>query len=318
MTENLSGIEITSILEHFLYSSLQPISQHSYIIKRMLADILSQTYKDNRRKISILNKNKLIDNIYTSIVCLDSTIHWNKLKKCNIERSILIKIVTFFNRISQKYLDYEIKAINGDVNCYNKMTKLEKYFGSDRRVLSGIIRISISNTDLYFKFKQLIVEKYIKLAYNESQKSAKMSSSLSIDSEELFKNLLLALDKAIDKYSCEKGALSSYIQWWFKDAKINSEFSHEYGQAMRFSENTRRDITNKKDKGKYFQQTFTSNLDDHEIIAEEDSAEDTLISNRNNAHLINLINSINGFNISKLYLGIVPPQFTDKQKSLIN
>ena len=316
--DNLSGSQITTLLERFIFAALKPLCYNTTIIRRIFADILVQTYNDNRRKISVLDKQVLIDLIYSSVVVIDNKQSWTSLKKSSIERLILIRILDLFLNLTKDYLYYEQCFLHKKSNFYEeKMKNIENLLGADRKRLSAIVRNTQCNTDFYYKFKQMVVEKYIKLAYAESCKTKKLSNNINIDSEELFKNLILAIDRAIDKYSPERGALSSYVQWWFKDAKINSEFGHEYGQTMQVSGGTRRSIADKHSKGLFHLNTFTQNIQDHLDIESDDNTEQDLMNRQQENSLLIMINKLKNCNLAKLFLEvpyILSP--TDKQKLL--
>ena len=53
------------------------------------------------------------------------------------------------------------------------------------------------------------------------------------DFEDVYQNFLTAITKAVDKYDCSKGALTSYINYWVLNAQTcsNTDHGHEYGIA---------------------------------------------------------------------------------------
>ena len=80
-----------------------------------------------------------------------------------------------------------------------------------------------------YAFRNMIVEKYIRLARVEANK-AHAGTGLQVSKDDLTRDLILSIFKAINKYDPQKGTLTSYIKWWFMDAKTNQSH-HEEGVA---------------------------------------------------------------------------------------
>jgi hypothetical protein len=109
------------------------------------------------------------------------------------------------------------------------------------------------------KFRNDNINKFIRLAYIKA-KAAKKNSDIYVDSEELMMNYILAINRAIDKCDLTKGALASYVEQWFLNAKTNAEFGHEYGISYALP-SAQRSKNTKLNKW-HLQSNFAPSIDD--------------------------------------------------------
>lgn len=287
LKENLPSIQLSTILDNLLYNSLYPILFKTNNINLFISDLLSQLYDDHRRKFSGIGNKKKVDNLLSIFLLTDNiNLKIKILKKLGLDRSILTQCIDYFLNTSDN------ETLKDFCNVYYKE---------------------------YLNFKSMIVEKYIRLAYLEASKSVK-GCGLSIDQEELFKNLLLAVCKAIDKYNPDKGALTSYIQWWFKDAKTNPEFQHTYNQSYSVSATGRKKIVSNFEAGSS-ETNISQRIEDVEenLLVDNNNAEIQLEANSSYAYLVSVINKIPRKNMWLFsLLNDVPIKLRNKEVDLFN
>ena len=181
------------------------------------------------------------------------------------------------------------------------MYAIEVFIGVDREILSPILKHIREMLKFYLKFKNMIIQKYLKLAYKHTVNSI-YTTGLLLDKDDLFKELILSITKSIDKYNPKKGALTTYIQWWFRNAKINPEFGHEYGQTYSVSVTTRRKIKQEN------LTTFYKSLEDlsrnEEVSETLSNIENYFIGKFDKDFILQLINQVPDASIARLILDI--------------
>jgi hypothetical protein len=202
-----------------------------------MCELLPLVYQNNRRKYSNHDHSTFADMLFSFMMTKDLSIKAKILKACHIEKTILFSMLDDFYVRTAEYTDtYNKLFFEQDPEELSKLrVKLQQIEQSVSMFKHGNLYSVLQNSRHCYKlaqdFKGMIIEKYIRLSYNESAKAIR-HTSLKIDQEDLFKNLLLSVSKAIDKYDPEKGALTTYVRWWFMDGINQSTNNHEYGTAF--------------------------------------------------------------------------------------
>lgn len=293
---NLTGAQITEVLNTLLYSALQPIFLSTNLGRICCAEVLTKAHDDHRRKFSILNKNEFIDILFNCMLHKPKD-SWEYFKSLKLERSVSFKILLLFLDILKDYENKELEY------CINRVSlhDYEKQLGCSYKLLGCILNNAKFYLEQYLSFKNLLMQKYYLLAYKEACKKIK-SSTTYIDKNDLWKTLIIAMSSAIDKYNEERGALTSFINWSFKGYMSNPENGYEYGQAYTIpyyhklklaKNNVPVDVT-----------TFAYSLDEGIETNVEEEKDYTNLINVSNEKLIDIINSVPGTELACLVLGI--------------
>jgi hypothetical protein len=256
---------------------------------------------DHRRKLSAVNKEHLGLLIYQIMVEDDKDRKWELLQKTRLERTIWFYVLKEFHERIKTYLELENTYINGLMSgkseiklaVINKqMYDIERQFGSKRSKLGPAIRWSQEYFDLYIEFKNSVIKKYVRLAYQETSKIVRYSKVL-LDRKSVFDNLLLSVSKAIDKFDSSKGTLTGYIQFWFMDAKSNSRFTHEDGRAYDVSTNKRRQISDDYSKGISADTNLSYSIEKYMHLRDDkESIEEEMVNHAHEKNFIKIINQV--------------------------
>ena len=236
--QNLTGGQIVEILNNFLYGALSNIFIYSNWGKKCCANVLSLIDCNKRRKLSG-DRQELLDGLYNTVMSSNKNC-FDYYKSCKIERAISFKILC-------KFLD-DLKGldISESENSLN-IRQLQKYNLSEK--YAGITYIKAQNYQkLYLKFKDMVMQKYYLLAYKNTINKYNSANVFSVDIDDLFKTLVIAISVGIDKYREDKGSLSSFIQWQFKHFMINPSFDYEYGQSYSINKALKIDISKENKK----------------------------------------------------------------------
>lgn len=268
LQENLSSVQIERTLDDLIFNALEPLIQNSDFVEYTIVELLPHVFHNQLRKFSILEAEGVRDALF-SFVMSDNTEEKTKLlRKQALERSVYFEALKEFETVAKEYIEsVRLKMHNADVPTPAKKIR-EDFF-----VYQNLYETCQSSTywlHYAFKFRSMIVEKFVKLAYVESVKMA-ADTNLNINKKELFRNLIITTFKAIDKYNSIKGPLANYVNIWFMEAKNNPKNAHEEGVAFQMSTSQRKKML---ERGSI--QTFTIELD--EAIAEsvEDLDQDVL------------------------------------------
>ena len=313
--QQFSGNQIESLLNYFLIRMIEPISQTLWF-KNEIALIINNGIRDQKTKISSKEQKESVINLLNFMISYDKNIALSELKQASLDRGALQSIVV-------KFLEFGKLAVKEEINFYrslanhhydtsssSKLSLLEDYFQGLSS--SYIIRLYYKVNYWFKRFlelKQIISAKYYLLAYKQA-KILKYNKPY-IDEDCLFKTLLIAIDTAIDKYTCKKGTLTSYIQMWFKSAMTSPRFDYEMGKALQIPSYGRKKL---KDNPILLPALSTDSDDfvsmEGILTKDIDIQHSTLFDFENiDYELLEFINSINDNNVDLVKILLNIPQF---------
>ena len=308
---NLSGPKIDFILNYLLLNSLNPLCYNTKIPQQSISSILVQYTRDQRRKISHVPREKVVDYLFNAVVG-NRRNFLMYIRKAKLERGIVNHII---KHIYDKLKHYDENLSFKKQSQY--ATRDIRYIGikENNKRLGAAIRWSKYYYDEYIKFKNMIIEKYIRFAHNESQKAAKQTS-LQVDVDDLFENCLLGVSKAIDRYDPDRGPLTACVRGWLQDAKTGAEFSHNYGHSYEVPTEKRKELGNLL--GKNQQISFSEQLEDNEEAEEieEHGIDITYFRERENQEFLDFINRTHKTKLARLYYG-VPYVLSEQEKQML-
>ncbi len=240
-TEKLSrsvptGI-IYSILDDLLYQSLQPFFE-TKIYKRHLAQILMYAVADRRRKISPIGTNHTESTILKSLLSESSNFDIKI-----IDRGIMFELANQLLAAIEPISTIEVSLLKNTKGALLARKDLSVLIGCDEDHLYPIYKWSKCYMDLFVKFRDLVVQRYIRLSYHYANKIF-FTRSKRIDPTEFFKNLLISTIKAVEKCNPTKGTLTNYVQKHFLNAQFYPEFKHHYSVAYDVPNRTKIDGSN--------------------------------------------------------------------------
>lgn len=232
---NLSGNQIAAILDTLLVGAAYPVLESSDFIECAIAELLTPIFSNGRRKYSNVERSDFLNKMFTLVVIPSKRRKKVLLSEIRIERNVLFDTLSEFYKRTATYesLYTNLWSTTDPVErtkLLKQLNDIEKSVLLTHNNLYTVIRNSKHLYDVASNFKGMVIEKYIRLAFRKSQESM-ANTKLQISQLELLKNLILSVNKAICKYDPDKGALTSYIDWWFKDGINQSANSHEYGIA---------------------------------------------------------------------------------------
>jgi hypothetical protein len=185
------------------------------------------------------------------------------------------------------------------------------HIGLDPDSMFCIVTQSKDYLDLAYKFRNSIVNNYVRYAY----KAAKIfcaSKTNSLDFQDVWHNFLAAITKAIDKYDCSKGALTSYIKWWILNSQTSNSASQEYGLAYDIPQQQRKGLAIKSRTSVNFSVSLDSLISsDHgdaalrDYVTEEKGLDECLERDQDIDHTMYLIKKADlSGGLARLYLDL--------------
>jgi len=236
LTHNLTGGQIQDILDNVIYESLTPLVRTSDIFDIQVVYLLGLTAKNKKRKLSALPRTEFINNMCKCLMTENRERKIEILKQSKIERGFVYNFVVKFLKATEDYVPLYQKYLFAKgldkLTLDLKLSAIESNVGSDRDKLFSAINVATDYLELTSEFKNSVVSNYIKLAYKQARAFCSMKGP-NFHFEDVYQNFLTAITKAVDKYDCSKGALTSYINWWVLNAQngSNTDHGHEYGIA---------------------------------------------------------------------------------------
>lgn len=237
LTHNMTGEQIQEILDTLIYESLAPIIRTSDAFDVQIVYLLGLTAKNRKRKLSALPHVEFINRMCRCLLTDDREKKIQILRSSKIERGFVYNFVVKFLKETEDYIPLYQKYLFAKgvekMTLDMRLAVIEANVNSDRNKLFSVINVAHDYMELAYKFKNSVVSNYIKHAYKQAKSFCAMKGA-NFDFEDVYQNFLTAVTKAVDKYDCSKGALTSYINWWVLNAQnggSSSDHGHEYGIA---------------------------------------------------------------------------------------
>ena len=275
---NLTGGQIQQALDFLIYEALRPLVEYSNLFDMQVAHLLCAAASNKKRKLSALPREEFLSNLAGALSETDRAIKFETLRNAKIERCFVYNFVVNFIKAAD---DYEERYAELLVCCDNRkavsleqsMAATEAGLGFSRKSLLPALRIASSYIDLAYEFRNKIVCQYIKHAYKQAAALCK-TQGRTFSKKDVRQNLLLAVTKALDKYDCSRGALTSYINFWILSAMTysSSTHGHEYGIAYTVPQSVRKEMV----AGSSTAVNFSVSLD--KAFQGEDGEGETLLS----------------------------------------
>lgn len=217
---NLTGGQIQNILDHLLYSALEPIITHTEFLDEVLPAILVNIIKDKRRKISTLPFEVSVTMLSNCLLLKndDRVEIFDTIRNLKIERNLWSNQIKKFLQQRKHYMSIVgFPMTRKSVREKRRIERMCKLQDGDLFVLFNRVH---SYYAYYNEFRKKIITQYINMAYQYANLYSR-DASQSINPDDLAQSLLAATAKALDKYDSGKGALTSYIKYWLFNAKTS-------------------------------------------------------------------------------------------------
>lgn len=236
LTSNLTGGQIQEVLDFLIYESVAPLVKTSDVFDVQIVYMLGLTARNRKRKLSALPREEFMNSLCHCLITDDRDKKIHILTNSKIERGFVYNFVVEFLKETKPYIDLYQKFMfakgHEKIQLDMRLRAIETSVGNTRNKLFSVINTAKDYLELAYEFRNSIVENYIRHAYKQAKTFCKMKGD-NFDFKDVFQNFQTAITKAVDKYDCSKGALTSYINYWVLNAQTcsNTDHGHEYGIA---------------------------------------------------------------------------------------
>lgn len=195
ISENLSGSQISYILDFYIKACFSSISWPTDLSKSKMLELLKKSYIITLDKL-IANRRKLMSTRFSNEEIYDT------LVKLLFETDADSFVKNLFSlRLNRGvYLEF-----------------LDRFFNSQDLKSSAARNYFEFFKEGYFHFKGLLLGNYLRFIMTETNKFTSQYKDHLEVKEDYFCGLILVVLNVIDKYDSYKGTLTSYIENWFKD-----------------------------------------------------------------------------------------------------
>lgn len=226
LTNNLTTSQYLQIYDEYLDNAIIPIVSHTSFFDTFLSSLLGWQERNFRRKVSFLNRAEVPGLVISFLLQPTAEKRVEAYKKLQLDRGIRIEFVKLFEERLKPY----IKACNCELMnpytnefdisyCMKVKNGLEESFKA-RAPLLAVCLESLFWLDKALNFKQLILEKYIRLCLTNAQRDYVSFFDKEIDLDDIVQVYILVASRAIDKCDSRQGALTSHIQNWFMTGRV--------------------------------------------------------------------------------------------------
>lgn len=242
LPDNYTSRQLLGTLDYLILQAIRPIIVNTTYVDRVLAVLAGWLVSASRRKISAAGTRDQFQSLVMAF-CITTDADqrlkiWSALK---LERTLSFFII---EQWLQRTADYATAVSDGDHAAVSSIMR-------SACVVNRSALFQKQQTIAFWqqhalKFKEALLEKYMRKVVNESVAFHKMreksNPSLVTELDDVAQNFMLTVSKAIDKCDTDRGTLTSYIQLWLKDAMASSYHSHEYGTAFTLPVGKRREV----------------------------------------------------------------------------
>lgn len=274
---NLSDGQIDWLLDDLMRRAIAPLAKASNFLIQLVSDIFKQSFQDKRRKVSPVDRKKCYMLLFEVLHSDDPDVHLENFMEAKIERNLtheaLVKIVKYESEYRNRQAR---RAITGEADA--RVEAIERIFGvMDGDSFSLALAEASFWTTAYENFRNAIVMSFDKLAHATTNKIVR-GTTLAIDRDDMYKNMMMGAQRAVDKFTSLKGTLASYVRLWFRNAETNPPFPHEYGTSFTVSAGERRRISTKINAGQSAISNLSVTLDEAVDIASLAPSPEKLLS----------------------------------------
>jgi hypothetical protein len=283
----LSGGQIDWLLDHLIEKAIRPLAEASGFLRRLSAEILCQPFTDLRRKISAFSTTEANCKLFAAICSRSPERQIEHFMSAKIERNLTHAAVT---AVTDKAVEYRHEVIMSSIRGENspKVEAFNRIVGGIEEKLFTAVQRSEVWIRQYEKLRNQIVMQFEGIA-RATTDSIVRGTILAVDYDDMYKNMMLGVQRAIDKYSSHKGTLISYVKLWMRDAHTNPQFQHEYGNAFTVSAGERRRITTSINSGNYAFSNLSVDMDEASTISIDTPTPEKLLEDENTGIVISHI-----------------------------
>lgn len=217
---NMTTSQYMKLYDEYLEKAMNPIIANCKFFDSYLSQLISWQARSHRRKISFVGQIEFPRLAVNFLIQSTSEQRIAAYKKLSLDRGIVIEFLRLFETMTSKYkLATNMDLFGGNIQkCLRVISDMEASL-RPKTPLIAIIRESAYWFEHALGFRHLILEKYIRLTLNASQRDYVECFQGREELDDVVQAYLMYTARAIDRCDYKQGALTSHVQKYFLAAK---------------------------------------------------------------------------------------------------
>ena len=224
LNTNLTSAHYLQALDVMLMNGLMPIVRNTACFDGFITQLIGWQEANRKRKVSFLNRNEFMQIALAWLLIDTREGKAHQVSKLKLDRAAIFEFLYLFVESTEDY----VSACSGQLKRDGILLSLSEqqvYVSQveEAFLASGVLLPHIHEAKRWVQyasqFKELIVEKYVRLCLQTAQADYANYFDLDVNLDDLVQSYLLAAQRAIDKCDPNQGVLTSYVQFWLKTAR---------------------------------------------------------------------------------------------------
>lgn len=229
ITETLKGNLTTSqylqIYDEYLENAILPVILGTNFFDVFISRIVGWQEKNFRRKVTFLDRAEVPGLVVNFLLQATPEKRIEAYKKLSLDRGVCVE----FLRLFQDRLKLYLKACSCELVDPATGKFDIGYCLYVKKHVEETLRCKLPLRSIYLEsefwleralaFKQVIMEKYVRLCLNTAQKDYVNIFKMEVELDDIIQYYLMAASRAIDKCDYKQGVLTRHIQNWFLTAR---------------------------------------------------------------------------------------------------
>lgn len=234
---NHTSAQYLETLDKMIDNALQPLIQSTSLFEGFVCQILGWQEANRKRKVSFLDRHEFLQLACAWLLLPTKVEKSLQSRRLRIERGALLEFLHTVIEASHNYLRACDATLTDD---YGNLLPLEVQIAFRKEIedaynspvtLRPYLLQSVYWTRQATRFKEMLLEKYIRFCLVNAQKDYVQVFETKVNLDDLIQGYMLAAMRAIDKCDARQGVLTPYIRTWFLTARAS--FLEELPTASR-------------------------------------------------------------------------------------
>lgn len=240
--KNLTGEQVQQIMDMLLYKALEPLILFTNVFDAQIEYLLVLIATNRKRKLSSLDREVVVEKLAAYLSVADRKQKFAFIRGARLERFFIHRFIKHFVEANYDYVKLYKDFLTNPTR--EKQVELDtsaaKVAKCGRSELYKTLLIADAYLEEFYKYRNIVIGQYIKNS-NKVAKAHVTQSHCNSSYKDLVQSIIKSIIVALDKYDSDKGALSSYIATWAKNATTTTK-EHEYGIAYTVPQTQRRKL----------------------------------------------------------------------------
>lgn len=229
--KNMTGEQIQQIMDMFLFKALEPLILYTNVFDAQVEYLLLLIATNRKRKLSSLDREVVVEKLAAFLSVSDRHQKYALIRDTRIERSFIHRFLRAFVKDTEGYVKDYNQFMSNPTRA--QQVKFDKYAAEtgrcSRHEMYKAVQICAPYLKKFYEYRNEVIGHYIK-NNNKLAKAHTTNPGSNSSCRDLVQSIHRSVITALDKYDSRKGALTSYIGTWAKNATTTTK-EHEYGIA---------------------------------------------------------------------------------------